>query len=324
MRIAILDSFTADQNELLWTDLHTLGEVRPFARTSPTQVLERAAGCETILTNKVVIDANTIAALTAPTAERRLQYIGVMATGTNIVDLAAAKAHNVVVTNVPGYSTESVAQLVFALLLQLTHDVGGHNNAAKNGAWASSPDFCFFTQRLTELAGKNLVIIGMGAIGGAVARIGTAFGMNVIAAATPGSSTPGRMPLAEAIAVADVISLHCPLTPATKGLTNDAFLTGMKRGAILINTGRGPLLDDHAVVRALSDGRLGGLAIDVLTTEPPSAGHPLLDSTTPWAKRVVVTPHIAWGTVEARQRLIRCVGANLASFIAGKPTNRVA
>ncbi len=324
MRIAILDSYTADQNELLWTDLHTLGEVRPFARTSQAQVLERAAGCETILTNKVVIDANTIAALTAPTAERRLQYIGVMATGTNIVDLAAAKAHNVVVTNVPGYSTESVAQLVFALLLQLTHDVGGHNHAAKNGAWASSPDFCFFTQRLTELAGKNLVIIGMGAIGGAVARIGTAFGMNIIAAATPGSSTPGRMALTEAIAMADVISLHCPLTPATKHFINDAFLTNMKRGAIIINTGRGPLLDDLAVVRALSDGRLGGLAIDVLTTEPPAAGHPLLDGTTPWAKRVVVTPHIAWGTVEARQRLIRCVGANLAAFIAGKTANRVA
>jgi len=324
MRIAVLDSFTADQGELLWTDLHTLGEVRPFARTSPAQVLERATGCEALLTNKVVIDANTIAALTAPTAERRLQYIGVMATGTNVVDLAAAKAHNVVVTNVPGYSTESVAQLVFALMLQLTHDVGGHSNAAKNGAWVNSPDFCFFTQRLTELAGKNLVIIGMGAIGGAVARIGSAFGMNVIAAATPGSSTPGRMPLAEAIAVADVMSLHCPLTPATKSLINDTFLTAMKRGAVLINTGRGPLLDDNAVVRALSDGRLGGLAIDVLTTEPPSIGHPLLDGTTPWAKRVVVTPHIAWGTAEARQRLIRCVGANLASFIARNPTNRVA
>jgi glycerate dehydrogenase len=323
MRIAILDSFTADQGVLLWTDLHTLGEVRQFPRTSPTQLLTHAAGCEAILTNKIAINAETIAALTAPTAERRLRYIGIVATGTNAVDLAAAKAHDVVVTNVPGYSTDSVAQLVFALMLQLTHNVAEHSAASKAGQWAACPDFCFFTQPLSELAGKKLVIIGMGAIGGAVKRIGEAFAMEVIAAAVPGSTTAGRMPLAEALPQADFISLHCPLTPATQGFINNEFLTTMKKGAIIINTGRGQLLDEAAVVQALADGRLGSLAVDVLSSEPPPAQHPFLDPTSAWAKRVLVTPHIAWGTKEARQRLITAVGDNLAAFVAGQVKNRV-
>ncbi len=323
MRIAILDSFTADQNTLLWTDLHTLGEVRVFPRTSPKQLLQHAAGCEAVLTNKVVINADTIAALTAKNAERQLQYIGVIATGTNVIDLEAAKKHNVVVTNVPGYSTESVAQLVFALILQLIQDVAGHSAAAKAGRWAAGPDFCFFTQQLSELAGKKLVIVGMGAIGGAVKRIAEAFGMTVIAAAVPGSSTPERIPLAEALPQADIISLHCPLTPATNTFINNDFLSTIKKGALLINTGRGPLLDEAAVIQALNDGRLGGLAVDVLSSEPPPAQHPFLDNSAPWASRVVVTPHIAWGTVEARQRLISVVAANLTAFVCGKPINRV-
>jgi glycerate dehydrogenase len=324
MRICVLDSFTADQGELLWTDLHTLGEVALHPRSAAGEVVERLRGHDAALTNKVPIDAAAIAALTAPGAERPLRYIGVMATGTNIVDLAAARAHGVAVTNVPGYSTESVAQLAWALVLHLTHDVAGHSAAAKAGRWAEGPDFCFFTRPLREMAGKTLAVVGMGEIGSAVARIATAFGMRVLAAAVPGSSTPGRVPLTAALGEADVVSLHCPLTPATRGLVGDAFLAALKPGALLINTSRGALLDEGAVARALADGRLGGLGLDVLVREPPEAAHPLLDPRASWAARVVATPHIAWGTVEARHRLIAAVARNLAAFAAGRAVNRVA
>jgi glycerate dehydrogenase len=323
MRIAVLDSFTADQGEDRWQALRDalgdVGDVRLFPRTTPTDIVERARGCQIILTNKVVIDAAVIAAL----ASDGLRYIGVMATGTNVVDLAAAKAHGVVVTNVPGYSTASVAQLVMALVLHLTTNVAEHSAQAKAGAWANGPDFCFFTQPLTELAGKTLVIVGMGAIGNALSRIATAFGMRVIAAAVPGSPTPNRMALNEALPQADIVSLHCPLTPATNVLVNAAFLQQLKPGTLLINTGRGPLLDEIAVVQALASGRLGGLGIDVLSKEPPAANHPFLDRSQPWANRVVVTPHIAWGTVEARARLISEVTANIVAFRDGQLRNRV-
>lgn len=320
MRIVVLDSFTADQGEDRWQALRALGEVQLFPRTAPGQVSERARGCDAVLTNKAVVDAQVIATLAAS----GLRYIGVMATGTNVVDLAAAKNHGVVVSNVPGYSTESVAQLVMAQVLHLTTDVAGHSARSKAGAWAAGPDFCFFTQPLVELAGKTLVIVGMGAIGHALGRMAAAFGMRVIAAAVPGSSTPGRMALDEALPQADVVSLHCPLTPATNALVDGAFLRCLKRGALLINTGRGPLLDEAAVMQALASGHLGGLGIDVLGKEPPAPGHPLLDPSPSWSSRVVVTPHIAWGTVEARGRLIAEVAANLAAFSAGQARNRVA
>ena len=319
MQIAVLDSFTADQGEDRWSALRELGDVRLFPRTTPADVVERARGCQIILTNKVVIDAAVIAAL----ASDGLRYIGVMATGTNVVDLAAAKAHGVVVTNVPGYSTASVAQLVMALVLHFTTAVAGHSAQAKAGTWAAGPDFCFFTQPLTELAEKTLVIVGMGAIGNALSRIATAFGMRVIAAAVPGSPTPNRMALNEALPQADIVSLHCPLTPATNALVNAAFLHQLKRGALLINTGRGPLLDEAAVVQALANDHLGGLGIDVLCKEPPEANHPFLDHSQPWASRVIVTPHIAWGTVEARTRLINEVTANIEAFRDGQLRNRI-
>jgi glycerate dehydrogenase len=319
MRIAVLDSFTADQGEDRWQALRELGEVRLFPRTPRTEVVERARGCAVVLTNKVVLDGATIAALAAD----GLRYIGVMATGTNVIDLAAARRHGVVVSNVPGYSTESVAQLVIALVLHLTTDVAGHSARAKAGAWAAGPDFCFFTQPLVELAGKTLVVIGSGAIGRALGRIAAAFGMRVIAAAVPGSSSPGRIALDQALPQADVVSLHCPLTPATAALVGDGFLALLKPGALLINTGRGPLLDEAAVVRALASGRIGGLGLDVLAQEPPAPGHPLLDPQQPWSSRVVVTPHIAWGTVEARTRLIAEVGENLRAFLGGALRNRV-
>ena len=320
MRIAVLDAFTTDQGDAdIWSALRTLGATEIHTRTSPAETITRARGCPAVLTNKAPLDAATLAAL----AKDGLRYVGVIATGTNVVDLAAAKQLGIAVSNVPGYSTESVAQLVFALLLHLTTDVAGHSADTKAGAWAAGPDFCFFRQPLRELAGKTLVIVGMGAIGGAVARLGAAFGMQVIAAQAPGSTSPGRVPLTDALASAEVVSLHCPLTPATDQLVGERFLAALKPGAIVINTGRGGLIDEAAVVAALASGRLGGLALDVLTREPPPAGNPLLDPSAPWASRVVITPHIAWGTVEARRRLANEVAANLAAFQRGEARNRV-
>ena len=311
MRIVLLDSFAADQGDSDWPGLRPLGDLAVYPRTAPGLVLERSAGAQALLTNKVVLSAELMAALPD------LRYIGVTATGTNVVDLDAAKARNIAVTNVPAYSTESVAQLVFAMILHFSFDVGAHDAAVKAGRWASGPDFCFFLQPLRELAGKTLVVVGSGAIGKAVARIATAFGMKVLAAQVPGSTNVGRMPMAEALPLADVVTLHCPLTPTTLGLVDRSFLAALRPGTILINTSRGPVVDESALLEALRAGVLGGAALDVLGTEPPAAGHPLLEPGTPWARRLVVTPHLGWGTVEARKRLADCVVANLAAFIAG-------
>lgn len=319
MRTVILDSFAADQGLPGWWDgLRALGELVVYPRLNDDEVVARCAGATAILTNKVDVRAATMAALPD------LGYVGVMATGTNMVDLEAARARGVAVTNVPGYATEAVAQLVFALVLHFTHDVAGHSADVKAGAWARSPDFCFFRQPLPELAGKTLAIVGSGNIGGAVARIGAAFGMEVLHAAVPGSPTSRpRTPLPEALARADVVSLHCPLTPDTRNLVDAKFLGAMRPAAILINTGRGLLIDEAALVAALAQGRLGGVGLDVLSTEPPPADHPLTDPRAPWARRVVVTPHIAWGTVEARRRLEAAVTKNLEAFLNGVALNRV-
>jgi glycerate dehydrogenase len=317
MRIVLLDSFAADQGDSGWPGLRALGDVAVYPRTPPGLVLERSAGAQALLTNKVVLSAELMSSLPD------LRYIGVTATGTNVVDLDAAKARTIAVTNVPAYSTESVAQLVFAMILHFAFDVGAHDAAVKAGRWASGPDFCFFLKPLSELCGKTLVVVGFGSIGKAVARIATAFGMKVIAAQVPGSANVDRVPLAEALPLADVVTLHCPLTPATQSLVDRRFLATLKPGAILVNTSRGPVVDETALLETLRSGGLGGVALDVLGTEPPAVGHPLLDPTAPWARRLVVTPHLGWGTVEARTRLAECVVANLASFIAGERRNRV-
>ena len=317
MRIVLLNSFTAEQGAG-WPELAALGEVVDHARSRPEEVAARATGATALITNKAVLDSELIPALP------ELKYIGVSATGTNIVDLAAARARGVAVTNVPGYSTESVAQLVFACLLHFAVDVAGHDAAVKAGAWAASADFCFTLRPLTELRGKTLVIIGQGAIGGAVARIGRGFGMNVIAAAVPGRPTAERVPLAEALPQADFVTLHCPLTSHTDRLVDPRFLAQLRPGALLINTSRGGLVDNAALVQALAAGRLGGVALDVLSREPPPADHPLTNPAAPWASRVVVTPHLAWATVEARARLRREVAENLAAFLRGEARNRVA
>jgi glycerate dehydrogenase len=317
MRIVLLDSFAADQGDTAWPELRALGELVVYARTPPHLVQERCAGAEAVLTNKVVLSAGLIAALPD------LRYIGVTATGTNAVDLDAASARGLAVTNVPAYSTESVAQLVMAMVLHFAVDVAGHDAAVKAGRWAQGPDFCFFLHPMRELAGKTLAVVGFGAIGKAVARLATAFGMKVVAAQVPGSAAADRTPLAEALPLADVVTLHCPLTPATRGLVDRDFLGALAPGAILINTSRGPVIDESALLDALRAGALGGVGLDVLATEPPAAGHPLLDPAAPWARRLVVTPHLGWGTVEARRRLATCVAGNVAAFIAGVKVNRV-
>ena len=322
-RIVVLDSFAIDQGEpdSSWRELAALGELVVHPQTESREVVERAGDdVLALLTNKVPIGAAELAALPA------LRYVGVTATGTDIIDLEAARARGVAVTNVPGYATESVAELVFAHILHCSYDVAGHNAAVKAGVWAASPDFCFFRQPLVELAGKTLVLVGAGAIGGAVARIGEAFGMRVVRAAVPGAPLRAgqtRVPLAEALPLADFVSLHCPLTAATRGLVGAGFLAAMKPGAILINTGRGALVDDAALAAALASGHLGGAGLDVLASEPPPPNHPLTDPRAPWAGRIVNTPHIGWGTVESRRRLVTEVARNLAAFLQGQARNRV-
>ncbi|HET6150001.1 MAG TPA: D-2-hydroxyacid dehydrogenase [Polyangia bacterium] len=318
-RAVVLDGFTADQGDSqeFWRGLRARADLTVYPRTSSEERLPRCQGAQALLTNKVAIDGALIADLP------ELRYIGVLATGTNVVDLPAARARGIAVTNVPAYAAESVAGLVFGVILHFYYDVAGHDADVKAGAWARQPDFSFFRKPLRELAGKTLVLIGTGHIGGAVARIGAAFGMTVVRAAVPGSATPGRTPLADALPRADVVSLHCPLTETTRGLVGPAFLSALAPGAILINTGRGALVDEPALQAALAAGRLGGAGLDVLGVEPPPADHPLLNPRATWAPRLVVTPHIGWGSVESRRRLDQAVAENFASFLDGGRLNRV-
>jgi glycerate dehydrogenase len=323
MRIVNLDTFTTDQGhdegpDSVWADLADLvapGTLEHHPRTSRDDLAARCRGAFALITNKVVLDAALLGSLP------ELRYVGVCATGTNVVDLGAARARGIAVTNVPGYGTETVAQHALALILHFASGVAAHDAAVKAGGWARSPDFCFFVRPLLELAGKTLVIVGMGAIGSALARMAGGLGMHVVAAAVPGRDVPGRVPLSEALPQADVVSLHCPLSPATTRMVDAAFLAQLKPSAILINTSRGGLIDEPALVAALQAGHLGGVALDVLSQEPPPAGHPLTAAA--YEGRLVVTPHIAWGTAEARLRLAREVAANLAAFLRGERRNRV-
>jgi glycerate dehydrogenase len=317
MRIVILDSATTEQGIDCWAPLRALGEVVIHPRSNPSEAATRSADADIVLTNKVPITAGLLAA--APS----LRYVGVLATGYNGIDLEACRKRGIAVANVPGYSTESVAQLVFAFLLQQAQDVAGHAALVRRGGWAAGPDFCFAQQPLRELSGTTLAILGSGAIGSAVARIAAGFGMRVLRCAVPGSSSPGRMPLSEALPQCDAITLHCPLTPSTTKLVGADFLARLKPGAVLVNTGRGGLIDEEALAEALSSGRLGAACLDVLTAEPPPADHPLLRRDAPWADRLLVTPHIGWATVEARTRLVDLATGNLRAFLAGERCNRV-
>ncbi len=315
MNICVLDGHTLNPGDLSWDELKQLGPCEIHERTAPAETTRRAAQAEIVLTNKTALGRTEIAALP------KLKYIGVLATGTNVVDLTAARERGIPVTNVPAYGTRSVAQATFALLLELTNRVGHHAHRVRKGAWTNATDWCFWDFPLVELDGLTLGLVGFGRIGAAVAEIAHAFGMNVIAH----NSSPKPAPpfvkfvdLETLFRTSDVVSLHCPLTPKTQQLVNTERLAWMKPSVFLLNTSRGPLVDEAALAAALDSGRLAGAAVDVLSSEPPPADNPLLR-----ARNCLITPHNAWGTHAARARLLHVAVDNVRAFLAGKPRNVV-
>jgi glycerate dehydrogenase len=315
LKIVILDSLTLDPGDLDLTALHALGEVTCFDRTAPERIVERAQGARILLTNKTSLNRNTLSRLPG------LNYIGVLATGTNVVDLDAAAELGIAVTNVPGYGPDAVAQMVFAHILHHSQRLALHDSAVKAGAWCRAEDFCFTLAPLQSLKGKTLGLVGYGTIGQRVARIALAFDMKVLvhSRSRPASLAAGChwTSLDSLLAQADIVSLHCPLTQETSGMMNRATLARMKRGALLINTARGGLIDEAALACALNAGELFA-GVDVLSAEPPSRDNPLLS-----APNISITPHIAWATKEARQKLLDIAVANLAAYLAGASLNRV-
>ena len=311
MKIVALDALQL--SDLCWSGLEALGEVTRYDGTPADQVIARAAEAEAVLVNKVKMTEGVIAALP------RLRYIGVLATGYDNVDLAAARARGITVTNVPGYSTDSVAQLTFALLLELCHHVGAHSmGVTDQGKWASQPYYCYWDYPLLELCGKTMGILGLGRIGARVSEIARAFGMDVIACSRTPKALPGvRMVDFDALlSESDVLSLNCPLNDETRGLIDISALRRMKPTALLINTARGPVVVESDLRQALDQGIIAGAAVDVLSAEPPKADDPLLK-----ARNIIVTPHIAWATGEARTRLLEAVRANLAAWLRGEKRN---
>ena len=316
MKIVILDGYTANPGDRSWKGLEALGELTVYDRTKANETVARAAEADIVLTNKVIINKEVIAQLP------RLKYVGVLATGYNVVDIEAAHERGIIVTNVPAYSTESVAQMVFAHLLTVTNRTEHYAILNRQGRSSTNPAFCYWDTEMTELAGKTFGIVGLGNIGCRVAQIALAFGMKVKALT---SKTADALPagiekasLEELLATSDVVSLHCPLTDNTRRMMNGETLRLMKPTAILINTGRGPLVDDQAVAKALEEGRFAAFCADVLTEEPPKADHPLLKQ-----PNAFITPHIAWATKEARSRLIQVATDNVRSFLSGKAINVV-
>jgi glycerate dehydrogenase len=316
VKITVLDGYTLNPGDLSWDDLKTLGEAQIFDRTPEHQIVQRAAGADIVLTNKAPLTRESIRQLP------RLKYIGVLATGTNVVDLAAAREGGVVVTNVPAYGTASVAQATIALLLELTNAVGQHSESVRSGNWSVKPDWCYWERPLVELSGLTIGIIGFGRIGQAVAKIAGALGMKALVFTGRPKELPQCVENAFALETllrkSDVVSLHCPLTPQTERLLNAERLSWMKPGALLLNTSRGGLLDEQAVADALNSSQLGGAGLDVLSKEPPPADHPLLR-----ARNCIITPHQAWATRAARERLMKVVVKNVRAFLAGKPQNVV-
>ena len=316
MKIVVLDSYGMNPGDLSWDALKELGEVTIYDRTSEDEVYQRCSDADIVLTNKVVFDADTIWKLP------NLKYIGVLATGYNIVDTVAACDNDIVVTNVPAYSTDSVAQLTFAHILSIANRVEHYAIENRNGRWSNNPDFVYWDTPLIELTGKTLGIVGLGLIGMRVAKMALCFGMDVFAV-----TSKHRKDLPEGIqkttldgllATSDILSLHCPLKRETREMINATTLAKMKHGAILINTGRGPLVNENDVAEALKSGQLGAYGTDVMCQEPPSADNPLFS-----APNFYSTPHIAWATFEARQRLMKTVVDNVKAFIEGKPVNVV-
>lgn len=316
MKIVVLDGQGVNPGDISWNRIEELGELTVYPRTAPEEVLKHVGDAEIALTNKTVFDANIIAQL------KNTKYIGVLATGYNVVDTKAARERGIVVTNIPAYSTDSVAQMVFAHLLNVSNHVDHYAEETRNGVWSRCPDFCYWNTPLFELAGKTIGIVGLGHIGMKVAQIAQAFGMNVLAYT---SKSPAQLPewirkttLDGLFGASDVVSLHCPLTDTTRELMNSASIEKMRDGAILINTGRGPLVNEADVADALTSGKLGAYCADVLSSEPPSASNPLIG-----APNAFITPHVAWATIEARLRLMDIAVNNIKSFLAGSPTNVV-
>lgn len=318
LRIVVLDGYTLNPGDLSWHDLKKLGDTDIYDRTPNDKIIERAQHADIVITNKTPITKDTINALP------KMKYIGVLATGYNIVDVEYARQKGIPVTNIPTYGTKSVAQMVFALLLELCHHVQEHSDAVKNGEWSNSEDFCFWKYPLIELAGKTMGIIGMGRIGRQTAKIADALSMNVIGYDKfKGEDLDiGNFRWAESIeellSMSDVVSLHCPLFPETEGIINRNSLKKMKKTAFLVNTSRGPLIVEEDLANALNNGEIAGAALDVLSIEPPNEDNPLLK-----ARNILITPHISWATKDARSRLLDTAVENIRLFLDGKPVNVV-
>ena len=317
MKIVVLDGYTLNPGDLNWDELKSFGDIDIYDRTPQDKVVERASGAKVVFTNKTPIGEDVLNQLPD------LKFIGVLATGYNVINTDVAKAKGIIVSNVPGYGTTAVVQMTFALLLELCLHVQKHSDAVMDGKWARSADWCFWDYPLVELSGKTIGIIGFGRIGQQVGDVATAFGMKIIGSGRTETDQSHRKnfrwaPVAELLAESDVVSIHCPLFPETKGLINKTSLKTMKRSAFLLNTSRGPIIVDEELADALNNNVIAGAGIDVLSVEPPSIDNPLFK-----AKNCIITPHIAWATKEARERLMKITIQNLTAFVNGKPENVV-
>ena len=316
MKIVVLDGHGANPGDLSWAPLEELGSLTVYPRTTPDEVIDHAADADILITNKVILDKKVLSAL------KRLKYIGVFATGFNTIDIQAAKERGIVVTNIPAYSTDSVAQMTFAHLLNITNRVDHYADESRAGRWSRNPDFCYWDTALPELAGKTIGIVGLGHIGSEVARIAGAFGMNVFAYTSKNAAdlpaSIRKTTLDGLFAASDILSLHCPLTADTREMINKEMLAKMRPGTILINVSRGALVNEQDVAEALESGQLGAYGADVMCEEPPAKTNPLFAQ-----PHAYITPHIAWATVEARMRLMQIAAENIRAFINGEPQNVV-
>lgn len=316
MKIVVLDGYGVNPGDLSWETLEALGDVEVYPRTAPEDVIDRCFNAEIILTNKVVLNKQILVSLP------RLKYIGVLATGYNVVDVDTASDLDIIVTNIPAYSTDSVVQMTFAHILTMTNRVEHYTQQNRNGRWSNNPDFVYWDTPLIELAGKTMGIVGLGNIGMKVAQLARCFGMEVYAFTSKASSLLPegiqKTTFEGLLSVSDILSLHCPLNRSTREMINASSLAKMKEGALLINTGRGPLVNEADVAEALRSGHLGGYGADVMCQEPPAEDNPLFS-----APNAYITPHIAWATFEARKRLIAIAVGNVKAFIDGNPVNVV-
>lgn len=317
MNIVILDAYTSNPGDLSWDEFEKLGNLTVYDYTPSDKIIERCLDADIIIDNKVVLNREILEQLP------KLKYIGLLSTGFNVIDIQYAKEKGIIVSNVPTYSTTAVAQLTFALILETYNQVGLHSNAVHNGEWDSCRDFCFWKTPLIELAGKTIGIVGFGKIGNEVAKIADAFGMNILCYVPREKPLPNYknfrfVSIDELAQKSDIVSLHCPLTSETTGLINEKFISKMKKNAIVINTSRGPVVDEQALANAINSGQIFGAGVDVLSTEPPKKDNPLLK-----CERCFITPHVAWAGYETRVRLLGVVLNNLKTFLDGNPVNVV-